>query len=596
MVKRRMARTTVGARMKSFRIVAAVDFGTFSTGFAWAVVDEKNTDATGRQIYTHTQWPSQPVAYPKTRTCLLLDKDGEVIAWGHEAHRQWRELRASRRERGLRFVQGFKMSLATAEDGDADSMPSLALQDRERVPVDLVTRYLQRIHDVALEEFGKSGYTAEDVRWCLTVPAMWDDYQKQAMREAARAAGFPTEDGRLLLALEPEAAAHHARIAGVNVVGVEGGTGPSLVTPGSRFVVADCGGGTGDMTAYRSEEDGSMIEIGRVCGDKAGSYYLNRAFERRILIPRLGGPEEYESLCSLCPSALEELLDGWERAKLNVTVGQQQPVYLPLPHLLFRHLSEDTVTRLPTLQEDGIDDSIVVSAEDIRTVFEDVLPTVLELVDKQLDEMRRQVGHTDGKELVLLVGGFAASPYLQERLAKHLADRATVLSVPDPGSAVLKGAVHFAYDPQTRARRSKYTYAKAVALPYDHKKDRGRKVVTDWKGQKLCTDRLEILVRAGDVVKTDQVVEADGYPLFRDQTAIGTRLYRTLDRDPRYIDDPGCVEIGRMTSDLNEVMHLHIEKRGVRTALRFGETEINATATLLGNGNAKDITLEFYPL
>jgi molecular chaperone DnaK (HSP70) len=585
-----MARTTVNTGLKSFRVVAAIDFGTYGTGFAWAVVSDSNTDAVGRQIYLHTDWPSAPYNYPKTRTCLLLDDEGNVAEWGFAAHRMWRQQRAVCERRGLRYVQGFKMSLA----GSDDDMPSLALHDREPVPVELVTKYLEKIYTVALERISQSGFTADDVRWCLTVPAMWDDYQKQAMRDAASAAGFPTEDGRLLLALEPEAAAHYARVAGVNIVGVDGGTGPSLITPGSRFVVADFGGGTGDTTAYRSEDDGSMIEIGRVCGDKAGSYYLNRAFERRVLIPRLGGPEQYERLCMDCPSALEELLDGWERAKITVTIGQRQPVYIPLPFQLVRHLDTDTIERLPELQPDGIDDGIAISPEDIHSIFEDVVPVLVDLVDKQLDEMRRQVGQADGKELVLLVGGFAASPYLQDRLAQHLADRATVLTVPEPGAAVLRGAVHFAYEPQTRARRSKYTYAMCVAKPFD--RDRGRRTATDWTGQKVCLDSLQILVRAGDIVRTDQVVETNGYPLLRDQKEISQQLYRTLDREPRYITDPGCVEIGRMTSDIAGIGHLHIGDRGVRTALRFGETQISATATVRSTGVSKAIELEFHPL
>jgi hypothetical protein len=491
---------------------------------------------------------------------------------------------------GFRFVRGFKMALA-AQGGEAGA--SMVIHDGEAAAQDLITRYLHEIYEVALREIGKSRFDADDVRWCLTVPAIWDDYQKQVMRNAAYDAGFPSEEGRLLLALEPEAAAHYARVSGVNTVGPDGGTGPSLVAADARFVVADCGGGTVDLTAYRSEANDGMAEIGRVSGDTTGSYYLNHAFEQRVLVPRLGGQQEYARLGAASPAALEELIDGWERAKLNITVGREEPVYLVLPLPLFRHLSDETVAQLPALQEDNIDDRIVVSGAEIRDIFEEVVPTLLDLVDRQLDDMRRQVGPADGKELVLLVGGFAKSPYLQERLATHLADRATVLLAPDPARAILAGAVHFAYDPKTRSRRSKHTYGQAMALPFDENHDDRADLITDWLGDACCARRMEVLVRADDSVATDEVVSCDGPPIKSDQTAIKIRLFRSRDREPRYIDDPGCEEIGTMTVDLSEVMHLDIEKRGVRTELRFGESEIRASAILLGTRTRQQVTLQF---
>ncbi|WP_336159964.1 Hsp70 family protein [Amycolatopsis sp. VC5-11] len=590
-----MTGNATGKAVRRCRVVAAIDFGTYATGFAWTVVSELHESPENRQIYSHTQWPAAPVPYPKTRTCLLLDRDGNVVTWGHDAYCRWQELRASNRAAGMRLVQGFKMSLAEAAE-DTDDLPSLALNDDEPLPGELITQYLSEVYEIAVAEIGKRGFTPDDIRWCLTVPAIWDDYQKQVMRLAAEAAGLPAEEGRLMLAYEPEAAAHYARVAGVSVLGVDGVTGPSLMAPGARFIVADCGGGTVDTTAYRSEEDGKMVEIGRVSGNKAGSYYLNRAFERRILVPRLGGPAEYQRLKHECPSAIEELLDGWERSKLTVDMERNHPIYLALPLPLFRRLSAEAVEQLPQLQDDGIGDSIVVSATDIREIFESVVPTILDLVDRQLDEIRRQTDHSDRKELVLLVGGFGASPYLQQRLARHLADRATVLCVPEPSEAVLRGAVHFAYDPHTRMRRSKHTYAIGRSIKFDPELDRGRPSTISWEGEKLCVDRVKVLVRAGDPIPSNHAVTTVAEPVHKDQRFVVTPIYRTLDRDPRYSTDAGCVKVGEIVTDLDDTMQLHIRDRRTKTKLSFGETEISAVVTLLSTKEQQDATLEFHAL
>ncbi len=571
-------------------MVIAVDFGTYSTGFAWAVVDSRNDTAAGRFVQQYTQWAGQPVPYPKTLTCLLLNQDDEVVAWGFEAEHRWQSMRSARNNQ-FRLVRGFKMALAP---GSGQLQPSMALDDTWPAATDLITAYLEQIYRMAVDEVAKSGFGEGDIRWCLTVPAIWDDYQKHVMRQAAQAAGFPAEEGRLMLALEPEAAAHYARIAGVKVIGEEGREAPSLLTPGSRFVVADCGGGTIDLTAYRTEADGGMAQIAEVTGNGCGSYYLNRAFEKLVLVPRLGGADEYARLCEQCPEALEELLDGWERAKLSIGLNRVDPVYLSLPVRLTRQMRPEVLAQLRAVQLDGEDEAIVVTAAETQAIFETVLPELVNLLDQQLAQVRKAVGRRDGKEVVLLVGGFAKSPYLQDRIAEHLSDRATVVLAPDPAAAVLIGAAHFAYDPQTRRRRTKYTYARAVATDFDHDWDKPEDLVLSWKGEELCVGRLDVLVRAGDSIHTSEVVRCEGYPIYSDQSAIAIRLYRTQDREPRYRSDQGCELIGSMTVSLADVMHKDIGERGVLTELRFGETEIRATATLISTGASQQVTLDFW--
>lgn len=528
-----------GDALRSHRVVVAVDLGTHASGFAWAVVDGRNESAAGRFVQQYTQWAGQPVPYPKTLTCLLLDQDNdnEVVEWGFEAEQRWQAMRSVGGNR-FRLVRGFKMALAP----DSGALqPSLALDDTRDDAHELITAYLRKIYCMAVEHVGKSGFEEADIRWCLTVPAIWDDYQKHVMRQAAQAAGFPSAEGRLMLALEPEAAAHYARIAGVKVIGDQDRQAPSLLSAGSRFVVADCGGGTIDLTAYRSEPDGEMAQLAQVCGSGCGSYYLNRAFEERLT----------------------------------------------------RQMSHAALTALREVQIDGEDEAIVVTAAEIKAIFEKVVPQVLELLDQQLAEVRNEVGRDDGKEVVLLVGGFSKSPYLQERIAAHLAGRATVVLAPDPAAAVLIGAVHFAYDPQMRRRRTKYTYAKAIAVPFEHGRDKPEDLVTSWEGEQLCVNRLEVLVRAGDSIRTSEVVYCEGYPIHSDQSEVSVRLYRTRDREPRYQYDKGCELIGSITVSLASVMHLDISERGVRTELRFGETEIQATAALISTGQAQAVTLDF---
>src|SRR5579859_5363587 len=66
----------------SFRVAAAIDFGTHSTGYAWVPVDTANDSPTTREIQFRTQWPDQPVPSAKVLSAVLFDNDGSIL-WGY---------------------------------------------------------------------------------------------------------------------------------------------------------------------------------------------------------------------------------------------------------------------------------------------------------------------------------------------------------------------------------------------------------------------------------------------------------------------------------------------------------------------------------
>jgi len=569
-------------------VVVAIDYGTYGCGFAWAIVNEQNADPMHRQINLFTQWPSQAVAYPKAMSCLLINRQGRSVAWGHEAYRMWRGRRANPDLQGFKLVRGYKMSL-NPERRPPTTRGLMAINDREKRANKLIAHYLHEIYAIAVREIGKRGYSPSDIRWCITVPAMWNDYEKQVMRRAAEAAGISGD--KLSLTYEPEAAAYYARVAGVKLAGRADNDRmpPTLDSPGCRFIVADCGGGTVDLTAFQTDDDGGFSEISRSDGAAAGSYYLNEAFRRHIVIPRLGGKSEYSRLCKECPQEIEDLIETWERMKVDIPAEPIRPMLIPLTHALFNQLHPDTVARLPELQ-DGHAHGIAVSPSEIRDLFESVLHDLLSLVDRQLAEIADGDVHD---ELVLLVGGFANSPYLQQRMVAHLEGRATVLVVPNPAAAVLIGAAHHAYDPSTNRRRTKFTYGVDVCGQFEPARDPLRLRIESWDGEVLCNDRFSVFVRAGDSIGADEVRRRSYLPVQATGDEMEFDIYRTRERAPRYIDDPGCKRIGVMRLSLHDVMHLDVDKRGADLEMRFGDTEITAIATLCANGYQVTATVEF---
>ncbi|MGE7439332.1 Hsp70 family protein [Kitasatospora sp. NPDC001175] len=577
--------------MKKQRVIAAIDFGTHGTGFAWTTINERHENPKRRHISVRTRWKDHPSPYPKNLSALLLNSQGQVVAWGYEARRRWARISA-RGDEGYQYINGFKMSLASEDNQATEEIPGgKYAPERSR---ELVTAILSNIYQIAIEEISKSGFVPEEIRWCLTVPAIWNDYQKQLMREAAISAGLPEDTKRLQLVIEPEAAAYDARVSGVRTVHASGRR-PSLMSRGSRFLVADCGGGTVDITAYRTDSMNRLEEIGREYGGKYGSEYVNQAFLEKVLSVRFGSYDVIDRILSEAPASLLDLLDSWEKEKVSITDLQDDDIYLPLPAAVYKLLGEEARRSLSECQG-GITDFIVVKSSEAKEVFDVVIPGILALVDRQLEEMRRQRRNGSGRELVILVGGFGNSPYLQERLQNHLADRADVLVPPQPEVAVLRGAVHYLYDPQTKSRRTKFTYGCGTSADFVTGVDPEDYKITLPGGREKCRDRFSRFVFSGQSVRVDELVTHQYSPLYADQATVTFKLYTSVAASPRYVTDAGCLKVGEVEVDLSEVMDLPLDRRSIVLAMSFGDVQIEVTATVKETGKMVKSHVDFSPV
>ncbi|CRK56859.1 heat shock 70kD protein 12B [Alloactinosynnema sp. L-07] len=243
------------------------------------------------------------------------------------------------------------------------------------------------------------------------------------------------------------------------------------------------------------------------------------------------------------------------------------------------------VKRALAAGQDGVDDAIVITPAEVATAFESVVERICALVSEQLRSLIAEAEPDHGPVVVLLVGGFAASPYLRQRLIDHIGGEAVVLVPPDPQVAVLAGAVHFACRPETRARRSRRTYGIAMRMEFEEGVDLESKREHDaLDGTDRCTDRFAVLVAKGDLVPNGSEVWVDGHPIHGDQKFINVKFFAARGTVPRYVDEPECEYLGRVKVDLSPVMHLHLQDRGIRVYMRFGETEVRSRVVLEATG------------
>ncbi len=596
------------------KIVVAIDFGTHGSGFAWATVSNLQNMTNNRLIaYQDFVTRGGSSSYPKDLTAVLVDRDGTAVEFGFKARKRWQAADARGNPDRLGYATRFKMALRSdAPQADVTRFHgSLARPDRRTVKK-LISDCLGKLYRTALKEihatsFRGIGFTEDDIRWCVTVPAIWKDAEKQAMRDAAAEAGMPSSEERLLLVSEPEAAAIYCALTPGTLLGPTRPEGRlDVETAGSRFMVVDCGGGTVDITSYQIRTDGletnRLAEVGIPDGGPLGSAYINQHFVERVLADRFG----IEQLKALTVSHAREIAlleDRWEEQKTGLhseTTPDGTPVFtgscdIEVPGRLWEALAEPTRERLT---EEAFDDPyhLVLTPEEVTDLHESVVGRVLETIERQ---HRSVVDHGtgDGVDQILVVGGFARSTYLRDRIAQRFGGEVEVLIPQDPAVAVLGGAVHFAYDPSVIwERRSKYTYGYICSKPFREGVDPEAKRFTDPEKKVRCDKRFGIMVRRGDPVPVDRIIKDDiGIP-YPDQRTVNLSLFATFSDEPQYTDEAGCELVGTVAADVSGSTKLLSTERRVDIYFAFGGSEIAVETCDRVSGARRKATITFTEL
>lgn len=200
------------------------------SGAAWATAADFQAD----QINLITSWPGTGREEGKAPTELFYEDTR--LMWGYEIPSDADPIR------------WFKLLLLREEDLASDLRDSefllrgrKMLRESEKTAVNLIADYLRalwrHVLDTIQKARGKSVVEGLSFNVVITVPAIWKDYARQGMEEAAREAGIldtrPAGPTTFTFAPEPEAAA----LASICESGRK-------VEAGNVFVICDAGGGT----------------------------------------------------------------------------------------------------------------------------------------------------------------------------------------------------------------------------------------------------------------------------------------------------------------------------------------------------------------
>ena len=342
----------------------------------------------------------------RTTPSIIGYADDDEVLVGQAAKRQavtnpTNTLFAVKRLIGRRFedevvqrdIKMVPYTIAKAENGDA----WVEVKGKKMAPPQISAQVLVKMKKTAEDYLGE-----EVTEAVITVPAYFNDSQRQATKDAGRIAGLDVK--RIIN--EPTAAAL--------AYGMDKATGDSTIA------VYDLGGGTFDI---------SIIEIADVDGEKQfevlstnGDTFLGgEDFDLRMIDYLADEFKKQEGMdLHNDPLALQRLKEAAEKAKIELSTSQQTEVNLPYitadasgpKHLVMKV----TQAKLESLVEDLVDRTL----EPLRIAMKDADVSVSEVDD------------------IILVGGQSRMPLVQKKV-KEFFGKESRRDV-NPDEAVAMGA------------------------------------------------------------------------------------------------------------------------------------------------------------
>nr|XP_022296014.1 heat shock 70 kDa protein 12A-like isoform X2 [Crassostrea virginica] len=525
-------------------IVVAIDVGTTYSGYAFSFRN-KPSEVTVVNWENHA---NNGFSY-KAPSVLLLNQTYQFVAFGYEAEKQYSDIITKEPTDQYLFVKNFKTELVN----DRGLQRHLLVKDvlHRFIPAHGLfietIRFLRKHFLGTLKSRGLS-FKEDDIKYIVTIPAMWTDVAKQIMRESAGVAGIKPRN--LELAFEPEVAAVHCmHIPSENLSGIRKDL-KEMSEPGRKFAVLDLGGGTADMTIEQNTLDGKINLVHKATGGLWGGDKVNQEFSK--FLRNVVGENIFNKFIR------ENILDflfingQFETKKRSIRKDTEGEIVLQLPVSLCETYVEGTGISLAETIRNSIhsrDISVMrgrfnISAEKCRSFFTGAIIGIIEHAKEMLSKPEYQ----DVKH-ILMVGGFSESPLVIDEMRSCFPDKRVIVPV-DAGLSVLKGAVLYGHNTDIiTSRPSPLTYGLSLYDTFDGRKHDMTKSVMVGRDrfvlglfEKVFTINEEVKIGSKRSIGVYENYVGDSDALRRSTKEI--EIFSSSDPNPRYVTDINCSRHG----------------------------------------------------
>ncbi|OWF38508.1 Heat shock 70 kDa protein 12B [Mizuhopecten yessoensis] len=561
----------MAAAVDRYLFVAAIDFGTTYSGYAFSSKDAFEEDPL--KISTNSWNSGSDLSY-KAPTALLLTPKKEFKSFGYTAETDYTQMAEDGADLSKHYYfHRFKMLLHNNKN--LGKKTKITDETGKSFPAfDVFVHSIRYLKDHVFHAI-KNSFTdllEKDMKYVLTVPAIWNDNAKQFMREAAAEAGI--KGTQLMIALEPEAASIYCQTLPSETV--YNRTFLKAANSGSTYMVVDLGGGTADITVHQRQGDRTLKELLPATGGALGGKSVDDEFWRF-----LGQVVGEKNLALMKKESMEDYIDlsrQFETKKREITVEGERNVLFTLPVTLLDIIKRDK-------QRQTIEKAIQISpfshtvelkrkklsinVGQFRGLFSKTINGILSHMETILYKHKfKHIQH------ILMVGGFSECLLLQSAIRKRLNQK--VIVVPDEaGLAVLKGAVLFGHTPRAiSCRVARYSYGTQSWPTFNPNVHPEKKRVVI-NGVSRCKDVFFKFIEANQELVPGHRESQVFQPLNLTENFLECTVYASPLVDPMFTDEDDCIVLGVLRIPLNPKRKKNLK---IEETLIFGETELAVQA------------------
>ncbi|KAJ8097148.1 hypothetical protein POJ06DRAFT_215834 [Lipomyces tetrasporus] len=551
-------------------LIVGIDFGTTNSGVAYSWV----TGADAKEVVL-SEWAGLGnMSLFKIPTVLYYDSSGGIVGWGANTEKALSP--AGFPIPGTIKIEYFKLLLQRNYNRYNDLIRNLPLPPG-KTAIDVAADYLSLMRMTMRSELQKALgdiflKEEQNIKYFLTVPAIWDEAGKAATRQAAVQAGFVDNafDPRLSLITEPEAAAIYCAKRGVL----------ELKTNDS-FLIVDCGGGTVDLIAYEVEDENpfTVHECTSGTGGACGSTTIDANFMKLVrarvqVMNELGllTAAKEEKIMRRCREDFSKRIKPSFKNDRGPEIAVEIGLDINCP------------------QAQIVEGYMIFQPSHILAAFEPSVKAVVALVREQIAAVEAQHKRL---QAILVVGGYGASTYLFETLKNQVppAYSRRILRPMDSVSAIVRGAVVTGiYERVLTSRVCRKHYLMMTLQQFQPGVHPEAYRIKAPDGGYRCKNTRKIFLEKGQRLKIGEQAKVE---FFRQVLADAPRIFEdTLytcdeDRCPDYITDPAIKVFAILTTDLSHLPVTEFESCTGPNGEQFYRIHFDVALTLDGGNEMR---------
>ncbi|XP_056008297.1 heat shock 70 kDa protein 12B-like isoform X5 [Ostrea edulis] len=421
------------------KIVAAVDFGTTYSGYCFSTHEDyyKNPLKITSGNWEFSSW--QKAFSMKIPTTILLDKDKNVKSFGFEAETEYADMDEAD-HKDYYYFQRFKMEISRQQVNKGEDVNIKDVLGKQISASFVIGQGIRYLKEELLRQIERT--SLENIHWVFTYPGLWNFYKQGVLANAVIEAGIPKE--KFVLTEEAQAVSYY--LHHLPYYRQDGTSNMTVFVEGRKYLLLDAGGGTIDITVNQMQRDGTSKTLTK-CSGPFGGTTVDNAFES--IICDIVGQELMDDFIKTHPADYIEMMRNFEALKRKVLSINAEKVLLRLPmNLKDMYEAKHKPDISEKIQRAGYDGKLTWEDEKFRmtknlfiSLFDDAFKGIKQSIRESLDKEE-----AEGTKIILMVGGFSDSSQIQQMIVDEFM-HLDVIVLPEPGLAVLRGAVLYGHQP-----------------------------------------------------------------------------------------------------------------------------------------------------